>query len=342
MAADLVPGAMYEPELPDVAVRGTPPAKTPDDLAHLLRSVGAGDRLLEATGTWLISGRRKSALTRDAYIRDLGWWVAWCRARAADPVTVRAMETDLYGAALSVAGLADSTVALRLAAASSWYTYLIRHEVAAANPFEGMERPSLAGRKSSTRGLSREQMAAVLAHARDHESPRTYALLWLLYATAARIGSILEARVEQLGYDSGYQVIDLVTKGGKHDRKKLPPAAYDAVRTYLGDRDTGLLFATRTGRALDEPYALKLIRRVADAAGVPHAAQLSPHSIRHTALTHALNRPGAALHHVQDFAGHADPRTTRRYDRDSNSLSRSPADALAADMAEEIHHLDRG
>ena len=55
----------------------------------------------------------------------------------------------------------------------------------------------------------------------------------------------------------------------------------------------------------------------------------SPHSARHTAITLALDN-GAALHDVQDMAGHADPRTTRRYDRSRNSLDRHATYALAA------------
>jgi integrase/recombinase XerD len=84
---------------------------------------------------------------------------------------------------------------------------------------------------------------------------------------------------------------------------------------------------------------LRLIRRVAGKAGVPHVDQLSPHSIRHTTTTHAL-AAGAALHEVQDLMGHADPRTTRRYDRARRSLDRSPAHRLAEAMAAEIEHLE--
>ena len=38
---------------------------------------------------------------------------------------------------------------------------------------------------------------------------------------------------------------------------------------------------------------------------------------------------GIALEDVQDAMGHADPRTTRRYDRDRHNLDRDPAYALA-------------
>ena len=42
---------------------------------------------------------------------------------------------------------------------------------------------------------------------------------------------------------------------------------------------------------------------------------------------------GAALRDVQDYAGHKDPRTTRRYDHARDSLDRNAAYAVAAYLA---------
>jgi len=56
---------------------------------------------------------------------------------------------------------------------------------------------------------------------------------------------------------------------------------------------------------------------------------VSPHTLRHAFVTAALDA-GASLRDVQDAAGHADPRTTRRYDRARHSLDRHPTYAVAA------------
>ncbi len=55
---------------------------------------------------------------------------------------------------------------------------------------------------------------------------------------------------------------------------------------------------------------------------------MTPHSLRHSYATESLHL-GAALQDVQDALGHADPRTTRRYDRNRNQLDRSPNYLLA-------------
>jgi len=54
-----------------------------------------------------------------------------------------------------------------------------------------------------------------------------------------------------------------------------------------------------------------------------------PHSLRHAFGTAALDA-GVPLRDVQDAMGHADPRTTRRYDRSRHSLDRHATYAVAA------------
>jgi integrase len=57
--------------------------------------------------------------------------------------------------------------------------------------------------------------------------------------------------------------------------------------------------------------------------------------LRATAITRALDL-GATLRDVQDLARHADPRTTRRYDRARGELDRSPVYVLAGDLADSV------
>jgi integrase len=67
-----------------------------------------------------------------------------------------------------------------------------------------------------------------------------------------------------------------------------------------------------------------LVRRLARTAGIGAWKQLSPHSLRHSAITFALDA-GASLRDVHDYGAHKDPRTTRRYDHSRDSLDRNAA-----------------
>ncbi|MDQ0842385.1 tyrosine-type recombinase/integrase [Streptomyces sp. V1I6] len=309
-----------------LTLRGTPPASSPTALLELLRQAGASPAVVEATSTWL--ARRKSEHSRTAYAKDASWWLAWCAASDTNPAAARALHADQYAARLQETQLSKATQARRLAAASSWYEYLVRAEVAERNPFAGMDRPSVSADDSSTSGLTPDQLGRLLNHARNHESARTYALLAVLATTAARVGSILTATVGALGHDEGHQVIRLNTKGDHIKRVVLVPLAVAALERYLAERgeadSDAPLFITSKGKPLDEPAVLRLVRRVAKAAGVPQGERLSPHSFRHSYATTLLSR-GVALADVQDAMGHADPRTTRRYDRAAGALHRSPS-----------------
>ncbi|MGW5633965.1 tyrosine-type recombinase/integrase [Streptomyces sp. NPDC003832] len=317
-----------------LSLRGAPPASSPEGLLALLGNAGAAPNVIEATATWL--GRRKSAHSRTAYAKDASWWLAWCAASETNPALARPLQADQYAAALTEAGLAKATQARRLAAVSSWYAYLVRAEAAERNPFFGMQRPQVSADDSPTRGMTADQLGVLLAYARKHETARTYALLVVLAVTAARIGSVLNARIEDLGHDQGHRVIDLTTKRDHRKRFVLVPLAVEAVEALLAERDEPAaedhLFVTGTGRRMDEPAAFRLIRRVAQAAGIPQAEQLSPHSLRHSYATALLSK-GVPLADVQDAMGHADPRTTRRYDRAAGALDRSPSYKMQEQLA---------
>lgn len=110
----------------------------------------------------------------------------------------------------------------------------------------------------------------------------------------------------------------MTRKGGRRCVEALAPATVRALEGYIADRRTGPVFLNRGGGRLTEPTVWRLIRRLARTAGIPAADRLSPHSLRHSAITAALNA-GVLFRDVQDFAGHADPGTTRRYDRSRHS-----------------------
>jgi hypothetical protein len=67
----------------------------------------------------------------------------------------------------------------------------------------------------------------------------------------------------------------------------------------------------------------ELGRCLARTAGIGAWEQLSPHCLRHSAITFAMDA-GASLRDVQDYASRKDPRTTRRYDHSRDSLDRNP------------------
>ncbi|MFF8029680.1 tyrosine-type recombinase/integrase [Streptomyces sp. NPDC007896] len=115
----------------------------------------------------------------------------------------------------------------------------------------------------------------------------------------------------------------------------VPPLALDALLAYLGDRADGPLFATESGRRWSQPEVWKHLRVLARRTGIPQAASIKPHTLRHQFITDNLAN-GVPLQDVQDAVSHSDPRTTQRYNRRRRQLDNHPAYALAAKLGERL------
>ncbi|GAA2691589.1 tyrosine-type recombinase/integrase [Actinoplanes palleronii] len=332
-------------------------AEPPSDIAVVEPGLRAGlpelpapalNRLDALTARWL--ARQRSAHTRTAYRRDLWQWADWCAAVRLHPLTARAADLDAWIIEQRATGArgrpaAESTIARRLSAVASWYDYLIDNTaadpepLAVYNPARTAARPRIDPDDSSTVGLDRAEADRLLQTA-QHESVTSQALIALLLLTGARVGSAIDARVEDLGTDRGHRVLDVTVKGGRRRRLPLPPPLAYALDRMLAERGSppaGPLFLTPSGIGIYELYVYRLIRRLARRAGIAAADTISPHSLRHTAITEVLDATDGDLRRAQDFAGHADPRTTRRYDRRRNQLDNHGAYLLAGrfSMADE-------
>ncbi|GGM23328.1 tyrosine recombinase XerD [Micromonospora sonchi] len=309
------------------------------------------DEPLAVTEAWL-RNRRLSDHTRDAYRRDVAGWLAWCADRHLDPLRANFLHVNEYGRALESGRsartgrpLTPATVARKLSALSSWYDFLVKLRALDTNPVAGADRPHIDRDHSATVGLTPDEVDALLAATEADTGPtaaRNRAAIALLADLGLRVGELVALDLTDLGAERGHRSVRFVGKGGKPRRRALTPSTAYAVDAYLAERATrqgvpvaqltGALLVTASGARLDRHSVFRLVRRLARDAGIPAWARLSPHSLRHAFATTA-RAEGVPLEDVQDAMGHADPRTTRRYDRDRHNLDRDPAYAIWAARA---------
>ncbi|GAA1831542.1 tyrosine recombinase XerC [Luedemannella flava] len=294
---------------------------------------------LDVTEAWL-ANRRLSAHTRDAYRRDVTAWLAWCAGRGLDPLAATFVHVNAYARELDATvdartgrTLSTATVARKLSGLSSWYAFLVRLTAISANPVDGADRPRVSRDHSATVGLRPEEVVALLGAAPAARGPaaaRNLAAVTVLADLGLRVGELVGLDVTDLGAERGHRSLRFTGKGGVARRRALSPACVAALDAYLADRGDpaeGPLFVTASGARLDRHAVFRLVRQLARDAGVTSWARLSPHSLRHAFATTAREE-GVPLEDVQDAMGHADPRTTRRYDRDRHNLDRDPAYAI--------------
>src|SRR5690349_14719879 len=297
-------------------------------------ALAAGGGAGQVTEAWL-ANRRLSAHTRDAYRRDVAEWLAWCAQRDVDPLRASFLDVNAYARGLEARPLAPATVARKLSGLSSWYDFLAKLRAVDANPVGGADRPSVSRDHSATVGLTAEEVDALLGAA----AVRHRVAVALLAGLGLRVGELVGLDVSDVGTERGHRSVRFTGKGGRPRRRALTPYAAAALDAYLeqraraegtsADRLDGPLLVSATGARLDRHAIFRLVRRLARDAGIGGWARLSPHSLRHAFATSA-RAEGVPLEDVQDAMGHADPRTTRRYDRDRHNLDRDPAYTLAA------------
>ena len=276
----------------------------------------------QLAGAFLAS--QTSPQTVAAYRSDLKEWFSFCADADLDPLLAKRSSIDAYRLHLDELGRKPSTVARKLACLASFYEFAIDLEACAANPVGRVKRPRTSA-DSQRIGVDREGLEKLLSAAA--ESPRDFCLLALLAGMGLRVSEACSLDAGHLELDRGRQVVTVTRKGGKVQRLAVPAWVSAAIDDALGFRAGGsirpVLLANDGGR-LDRHDAARIVRRLARAAGLEG---VTPHSLRHTFVTLALDA-GSPLHKVQDAAGHADPRTTQRYNDARESLDDNAFDAL--------------
>jgi len=169
---------------------------------------------------------------------------------------------------------------------------------------------------------------------------RDKAIISILVYTASRVGAVATLKVKDL-YDVGDQYcLHFIDKGGKsreipvrHDLQQLLRNYLQATGLRLGGQSDRPLFLTtlrRTGVLSDRPMSPgdigRMLKRRMKACGLP--SRLSAHSFRVAVITDLLNQ-SVPLEEVQNLAGHADPRTTRLYDRRYKSITRNIVERIS-------------
>lgn len=287
-----------------------------------------------------------SADTRGAYQRDLRDYVAWCTRRELDPLTVRLPEVQMYAAELATVtnprtgrGYAASTRARKMAAVSSWYTFLVRAGAIDANPARDAARPRYDRRHSTTATVTQRQAAAMVVAGGD-ETHRTLGgecaalAMVLLIDLGIRVSELCQANLDDLGQRDGLRVLTVRMKGGKVRTRPIPVQVATVLDGYLAVRpDHGeALLVARNGSRVNRHQVYRLVQRRAEQAGVPMPQRITPHSLRHAFNTIARER-GAALEDRRDALGHSSAAVTQLYDHVALSLARDPAHLVAAATA---------
>lgn len=283
-------------------------------------------------------GQIRNPYTRKAYLHAVRVFSRWCEQRGLELTRVTPADVGRHLDSLAVA---PPTRKLHLAALRRLFDQLVLRHVLVLNPALSVRGERYQVLEGKTQEISIEHARRLLRSIDTSHvvGLRDRAVIAILIYTVARVGAVARLRRADF-YESGEQYcLRFNEKGGK---SREIPVRHD-LRAFLLDYIAGAgfteheplmpLFRTtirRTKRLTARPLtaddmACMVKRRLRD-AGL--SLRLSPHSFRVMAITDLLSQ-GVSLEEVQFLAGHADPRTTRLYDRRQRRVTRNIVERIS-------------
>ena len=214
---------------------------------------------------------------------------------------------------------ADATVARKVAAVKSFFSFLQAEGILRKNPAESLSSPRVG--KSLPKPLSVHEIDELLEQPARRSSPearRDRAMLETLYATGMRVTELVSLDMKDVHLSRLGAYLRCTGKGSKERTLPLHEQALQALEAYLEDgrphlvhdrRETAL-FVNRRGDQLTRQGFWLILKGHAKQAGI--TTPVTPHTLRHSFATHMLTG-GAPLRNVQELLGHANMSTTQVY-----------------------------
>lgn len=275
---------------------------------------------------------RYAGRTHFLYAFQLRCWFSWCQTHGLDPlIGIQRAHVELYIRQLGEHGLMDSSVVTMMHAVRGYFRFAHIDGLIPADPAVYARLPKVHRDESRTQGLDRLELIRFLQVSQTI-SVHHGALAYLLGINALRASEAAAVRIEDHADTlRGYRVLHLVGKGGKPATMPLTVPVLRVLEACRGQRVSGpLILRPISGMPIDRRDAYRMVARIAKTAAIPR--HISPHSLRHAAITNALDA-GVPLRDAQILARHADPRTTEHYDRARGNLDRHGVHFLTAYVA---------
>lgn len=278
--------------------------------------------------------------THRAYANDLKDFFQITGHVHFDPISISSKDIIIFRQKITEKNK-PSTVVRKLIVVKRFFRFCLEKGLIAENPTNEVRIPRV-DQESRTNGLTKKQ-AELLLRQPDRTTligKRDYAILSLLLYNGLRRSEVCNVRWGNFGEERGHFVLRIRGKGEKDFLTKIQPKVMKAIEGYKAASqrqwrpEISVFVAVRkAGRSeSQEPLSPESIRvivhKYANQAGI--RKQISPHSLRHTAITMALDN-GASIRQAQYMANHSDPKMTMRYDRNRSNLDHHGTDFINLD-----------
>lgn len=288
--------------------------------------------------TYLITEKRSSPNTLDAYRRDIQQMIDYLQSQSLSVSTCSQNDLKLYLRERHKQKVAPRTLSRKISAMKMFFGYLSEQYDEINHVADLLLFPKI--EKTLPVYLSEDEIERLLAAAQQDTSPkgvRNLVMLHLLYASGMRITELVQLTTDQYHMDTGF--LSVHGKGNKQRDVPLPHSVCDTLRDYLEEvypklvpdeirnKNKNYLFASvRKGvvHHITRQSFWLLLKQLLIKANIPK--NVSPHTLRHSLATHLL-QAGADIRSLQLLLGHEQIGTVELYTHLDTSQLRRVYDA---------------
>jgi len=238
-----------------------------------------------------------------------------------------------------------ATVSFKLSVIRSFFEYLKAAGAVPLNPASTkLVPPPELPTEPAGRALNAKEVRYLLSgpDREKAEGARDYALMLVMLRLSLRVAEVCALRASSVKWSHGRWTLRCKIKGGREEVWPLPKDVKQAIDDYTrldarrratlhSDGEEAYLFQPHTNyrtlqfdKGLSPRMVQKIVKRWANFTGI---GDLSPHDLRRTAITHALDS-GLTYRQVQMMSKHKDPKTVMRYDHGRENLDQNAVNFL--------------
>lgn len=265
--------------------------------------------------------RNYSSHTETNYLLDLEDYESYIKQHRINFKNIDYKNITIYTKYLKEEKKLNSTSINRhLSSLRSFYNFLVRESIIESNPFKLIKGPKNPIKLPNYMKYSEFEMI-IDACGDDPLGIRNRAIFELLLATGARIGEIINLKINDIDFST--HEIRVLGKGNKqricyfndHAAVALEEYINDSRVTLLNGKPSDYLLINHIGTKLTDRGVRSILDNVLKKCAL--TTKVTPHTFRHTFATLLLNE-GCDLKSVQELLGHVNMSTTSIYTHVTN------------------------
>ncbi|MDJ0426015.1 tyrosine-type recombinase/integrase [Rhodococcus fascians] len=249
--------------------------------------------------------------TRRAYRSDIEALQSWCTTKGLDLFSLHRIHLEVFMRYLAdERGNSAMTILHRIGTIGQFVELAVDDGLSAKNPTRLLKLPMRPPEDAISKALSSRDFERLVWAAAESNATE-YALVLTMGMCGLRVSPACSLDVETATVvNQAHRQFVFTTKGGATQRVPQPPAVIQALDLAIAGRTLGPLFLRRDGSRMTRSSALRVMKRLARAAGITQ--RVTNHTLRHTFAVTSLNG-GASIEETALSLGHKDSSTTFRF-----------------------------